>query len=83
MTGKRSRGDASSQSEPTEAGKSKKATVGDAKVDAGSPDAAAAKASVHEAIGKLIGDDDERRRGTEKKTATGVAPRKPGKPKRT
>lgn len=51
--------------------------------DAADRDVAAAKASVHEAIGKLIGDDAERRRGTADKKATGITPGKPRKSPRS
>ncbi|MBB4860916.1 uncharacterized protein YjbJ (UPF0337 family) [Novosphingobium chloroacetimidivorans] len=45
--------------------------------DAAARDVAIAKASVHEAIGKLIGDDAERRRGAADKEASGFPPGKP------
>lgn len=45
------------------------------------PHAAVTRASVHEAIGKLIGDDAERQRGTADKEASGVTAGRPRKPR--
>jgi uncharacterized protein YjbJ (UPF0337 family) len=85
MTGKRI-----SDTPSTEAGARKLASAEidnvaseNAQANAGEIDAAAAKASVHEAIGKLIGDDAERRRGTADKEASGVKPGKPRRPPRS
>jgi len=76
MTGKR-RGDGSAK--PIDANSTRDAAPGGAP-DAIKPDSTAAKASVHEAIGTLIGDDDERRRGTAEKKASDIAADKPRKP---
>lgn len=75
MTGKRRRGDPAM---PLETDPANDAARGITELDA-----TATKASVHEAIGKLIGDDDERRRGTAEKVASGSAPDKSRKPSGT
>lgn len=58
--------------------KSAKAS-GAAKPSATDAPTAAAKASVHEAIGKLIGDDAEQMRGAAEKEASGIHPDEPTK----
>jgi hypothetical protein len=69
MTGKRTSDD------PAKSAK----TGGVARTSDPDAPAAAAKASVHEAIGKLIGDDAEQKRGAAEREATGTTPGKPRK----
>lgn len=75
MTDKRTSEDPPHEAEAKKSGTTKAddAGSGDATPDVPEPNAAAAKASVHEAIGKLIGDDTERRRGTADKEASRIA----------